>query len=145
MTKENVIATREALRANNKCGVKIICDNMILVDESNEIVIWDDANEKVKVIRPNPNALSRLDTNIQVIEFEYEMIQYMTASFDINILKTYTDKLVSDGLCSEDQAKGILRWANDFNIEPKPLIEPTTDNSQEEPEEEGSGDNMVEE
>lgn len=123
MTKEDVIATREALKA---CGpVRLICDNMILIDEANEVVIWDDNNEKVRVIRPNPNAINREGVNIQIIETEYDLIQYMFTNVNVTALKTYTDNLVSAGLCSQEQAKGILRWANDFNVNPMPIVEPT--------------------
>ena len=143
MTKENVIASREALKVD-KAPLKLICDNMILIDEANEVVIWDDANEKVKVIRPNPNAVARNGVNIQIIEFEYDVIQYMTTAVNVTTLQTYVKGLVNAGLCSQEEAKGILRWANDFNVNPQPIIEPTTDNSPKVPEE-GSGDSMVEE
>ena len=132
MTKENVIASREALKAG-KAPIKLICDNMILIDEANEVVIWDDTNEKVKVIRPNPNAIAREGVNIQIIELEYDVIQYMTTAVNVKTLQTYVKGLVDAGLCSQEEAKGILRWANDFNVNPQPIIEPATDNSQTEP------------
>ena len=144
MTKENVIAIREALKGEKKCPVKLICDNMILIDEANEVVIWDDDNGVVKVIRPNPNAIDKKGANIQIIETEYDLIQYIHISANIDVLRDYTKDLVNKGLATQEQANGILRWANNFSVDPQPIEESISSNNKS-TEQDGSGDSMVEE
>jgi len=122
MEKSNLILVRDKHKALNGT-ISFIGDNMQLYNENKDSVIWDDVNTNgiVNVIRPNVNYKTNVEKPISFETFEYEQIQYISSTMDIDKLITLLDGFVIDGLLTEGRRNNIIKYFNNINIGSNPL------------------------
>jgi hypothetical protein len=76
MEISEVVRVRDKLKAGKDIPVRIIADNMQIINEQNDYVIWDDTNGIITVIRPNAERhINKKD--ISILCFDYTSIQYL--------------------------------------------------------------------
>ena len=79
MQKENVIFLRDTLKGKlPNAKLRVTCDNMMLFDESKDVIHWDDDKGVVVVIRHTDDYARDASGEFEVFTTEYEMIQYIT-------------------------------------------------------------------
>ena len=66
--------------------LKITFDNMFVVDEQKDVILWDDENELVTIILPVDDYQRQTTTPIGVKVFSYEEVQKIEAFFLIMFL-----------------------------------------------------------
>lgn len=72
--------------------LKITFDNMFVVDEQKDVILWDDENELVTIILPVDDYQRQTTTPIGVKVFSYDEIQKIEAFFDMDSL----DDMITD-------------------------------------------------
>lgn len=84
---KNLAAIRDKLRNGNPNNrITAISDNMVYIDETKDLVRWDDENSMVYALRNNEDHRDTLRPfKIQVTE--YDTIQYLEVTSDKNGIK----------------------------------------------------------
>jgi tRNA(Ser,Leu) C12 N-acetylase TAN1 len=111
LDKLTIIEARTKLRQGkpelNK--INIIADNMILASERIETVIWDDDKQVVNVFKSNRDPVTQDVYPIEIMVFDYSVIQYLRLATDKDEFEKYADDLISKGLMTETQKQTVIK------------------------------------
>ena len=100
MTKE---AIQEALALSKGFPIKVVCDNMLIYQDNNDMyqlhndiqfpnIIWDHTKERFICIRPNTQPeQSQLPIDVSIVP--YEQIQYMQIFLDVKTSTTVINEI----------------------------------------------------
>lgn len=97
MNKETVIFFREFCE-KHKLIYDVMNDNNILfscVGGENTKVLWDDAHERVSIIRTNPD-LAFVNNPLEITITDYSLIQFMRVRGPIDKIKKYVTENYPD-------------------------------------------------
>lgn len=85
---------RDLLRAAEKnIGLRLYCDNGIIIDEIEMMVNWNDDDNVVIAIKSNEDQVNHPGVKIKTIIADYEMIQYIIAYSTGRSIKPIAKKL----------------------------------------------------
>lgn len=113
MLKEEVIRIRTLLKDNNVSTVRVICDNMQIITESNDFLMWDDENEMLHVFRTNVDHYSQARSPFSFFSTTYEFIQYIEGVFTReNAMALVDNALLGEGLIKTGQDEYIKKFIN---------------------------------
>lgn len=85
---------RDLLRgAEKNIGLRLYCDNGIIIDEIEMMVNWNDDDNVVIAIKSNEDQVNHPGVKIKTIIADYEMIQYIIAYSTGRSIKPIAKKL----------------------------------------------------
>lgn len=94
---------RDLLKATEKnIGLRLYCDNGIIIDEIGMMVHWNDDDNVVMAIKANEDQVNHPGVKLKTIIADYEMIQYIIAYSTGRSIKPiakalkYSDKQIID-------------------------------------------------
>ena len=124
MTAEQVKLVTKALHGTGERirPLKITLDNMFVVDEQKDIVLWDDTNDLFIVICSVDEYQRQTTTPVVVKVFGYEQIQKIEVFYDIPTLTTMmTDvNTLSPDLISTELGNKMINYFSNL-YKPKNL------------------------
>lgn len=120
MTSDQVKLIRDTYNANDGNGntlafaTNTVFDNEISIKNTDDFVIYDDANELVHCVCLNADGpVSQTISPYKIVSSFYSNILYMEGFFNMENLKKVIKQLFVDtGLINNEQEKAILTWAS---------------------------------
>lgn len=111
--------------AKAKYAVSVYCDNGIVIDEANQFVLWDDANECVYSIRSNlRNGMDMTGAPFQFVCTSYENIQYIQSFTNTAGMYKFGKDLGYDEKQLDNAAASYAPREDSFlNTTPKEVLE----------------------
>lgn len=111
MKKENVITIRDTFKTNKGFGIRVIMDNMQILDSKNHFIFWDDTDELIIGIRVN-NTQFRNEAPMEIIVSEYEHIQYLITGIPDNGFDRVISNILPgiDAGIAQDKIKNIIDY-----------------------------------
>lgn len=117
---------RDLLRnAEKNIGLRLYCDNGIIIDEIEMFVKWNDDDNVVIAIKSNEDQVNHPGVKLKTIIADYEMIQYIIAYSTGRSIKPIAKKLKY----TDEQIENIINaFANPdiksfLNTTPKAVLE----------------------
>ena len=115
MLKDEVIRLRTFHKNNKAKSLRVICDNLQLLIDGSEYVIWDDANETLYGIRVNHDHYTQVEAPIEVITTTYEMIQFIEGIYSKEGTTSVISNLSSNGLITQKQKEILDIFVKNIN------------------------------
>ena len=117
---------RDLLRgAEKNIGLRLYCDNGIIIDEIEMFVNWNDTDNVVIAIKSNEDQVNHPGVKLKTIIADYEMIQYIIAYSTGRSIKPIAKKLNY----TDEQIKNLINKFADpdinsfLNTTPKAVLE----------------------
>ena len=117
---------RDLLRSAEKnIGLRLYCDNGIIIDEIEMFVKWNDDDNVVIAVKSNEDQVNHPGVKLKTIIADYEMIQYIIAYSTGRSIKPIAKKLKY----TDEQIENIINaFANPdiksfLNTTPKAVLE----------------------
>ena len=104
---------RDLLRgAEKNIGLRLYCDNGIIIDEIEMFVNWNDTDNVVIAIKSNEDQVNHPGVKLKTIIADYEMIQYIIAYSTGRSIKPIAKKLNY----TDEQIKNLINKFADPDI-----------------------------
>lgn len=109
MTKDQIVKIRNLFH-DKDIKVAVFGDNAIVIDETLDVVIWDDENELLySIARTKTTSPTDYPDPSKVAYFTilgYDIVQYIQASTDYDVLKDITTEMPIE----DSRKENILKW-----------------------------------
>lgn len=121
MEKDQVLLVKNTSLSDDGTGKPLadvlttVFDDEVAFRNTDDFVIWDDANELVHAIKANSDSpRSAADSPYKLISGFYGNIQFLEGLYNMSNFKKVVDELfVNTGLITEEKKDMIMKWADD--------------------------------